>query len=248
MAFDSDIQTMPCILIIEDEAPLRKYLSVTLQAHGFDVAEAATGAEGRERLGPSHPDLVLLDLGLPDEDGLDLARDVRRWSQVPILVVSARGKEGDKVKALEIGVDDYLTKPFQSFELMARIRAILQYPAGKEDQPANGIIEAGHLHINLAGREVLRDGEPISLSQHEYDLLAALARHPGRVLTYAQLLHEAWGCPPDQSPEMLRIFMTRLRRKVEPDPVRPRVLITEPGIGYRLRVHPLEASPEQRHD
>ena len=236
---------MPCILIIEDEAPLRKYLSITLQANGFDVEEAGNGAEGRSRIGSDRPDLVLLDLGLPDEDGLDVARDVRRVSRVPILVVSARGKEADKVRALEIGVDDYLTKPFQSTELLARIGEILQYPAGVADQPGPMIVQAGHLQINLTSREVLWDGDPVALDQHEYILLAALARHPGRILTYTQLSHEAWGHPPDQPPEMLRMVMARLRRKVEPDPVRPRVLITEPGIGYRLRVHPLGAKPNQ---
>jgi len=226
-------QDHPLVLVIEDEAPLRRYLRATLLAFGYRVEEAATGAEGRDLQVRLNPDVVLLDLGLPDVDGLELAREIRGWSQVPIIVVSARGKEADKVQALDQGVDDYLTKPFGSGELLARIRVALRHSAG--GAAAEPVVEIGPLRMDFASREVLLDGVPVHLSPNEYGLLAALARNAGKVLTHGQLLREVWGGVPAAQPTYLRVYMASLRRKLEPDPARPRLLLTEPGVGYRLR-------------
>ena len=226
----------PLILVIEDEAPLRRYLRATLQSFGYRVEEAATGAEGRARLVQLGPDVVLLDLGLPDGDGLDLAREIRGWSRVPIIVVSARGKEEDKIQALDLGADDYLTKPFGSGELLARIRVALRhYQEGAASAP-EPVVEIGPLRMDFASREVFLDGAPVHLSPNEYGLLAALVRNAGKVLTHGQLLQEVWGGAPAAQPTYLRVYMASLRKKLEPDPARPRLLHTEPGVGYRLKL------------
>lgn len=225
----------PLILVIEDEAPLRRYLRATLQAHGYRVEEAATGAGGKDTILRTNPDLVLLDLGLPDGDGLDLARDLRTWSKVPVLVVSARGREEDKIQALDLGVDDYLTKPFATGELLARIRVALRHAAEASGASLAPVFEAGPLRVDLASREVTLEGQPVHLSPNEYSLLAVLVRHAGKVLTHRQLLHEVWGGVPSAQPAYLRVYMAGLRRKLEADPARPRLLITEPGVGYRLK-------------
>jgi two-component system KDP operon response regulator KdpE len=228
-------QDHPLVLIVEDEAPLRRYLRATLQAYGFRVEEAATGAEGRNLLVRLNPDVVLLDLGLPDADGLDLAREIRGWSRVPILVVSARGKEEDKIQALDLGADDYLTKPFGSGELVARIRVALRHAAEVAGSTTEPVLEIGPLRMDFASREVSLAGEPVHLSPNEYGLLAVLVRHAGKVLTHRQLLHEVWGDAAGAQPTYLRVYMASLRRKLEADPARPRLLITEPGVGYRLK-------------
>jgi two-component system KDP operon response regulator KdpE len=225
----------PLVLVIEDEAPLRRYLRATLQAHGYRVEEAATGAEGRERLAAASPDVVLLDLGLPDADGLDLAREFRGWSQVPIIVVSARGKEADKIRALDLGADDYLTKPFGSGELLARVRVALRHSADAHGAAPEPVVIIGPLRMDFASREVFLDGVPVHLSPNEYGLLAALVRNAGKVLTHGQLLQAVWGGVPAAQPGYLRVYVASLRRKLEPDPARPRLLFTEPGVGYRLR-------------
>ncbi|MGA2083775.1 MAG: response regulator transcription factor [Holophaga sp.] len=229
-------QDHPLILVIEDEAPLRRYLRATLQAFGYAVAEAGTGTDGRDQLVRLNPAVVLLDLGLPDVDGLDLAQEIRGWSKVPIIVVSARGKEEDKIRALDLGVDDYLTKPFGSGELLARIRVALRHSADVAGAVTEPVVEIGPLRMDFAAREVLVDGQPVHLSPNEYGLLAVLVRHAGKVLTHQQLLHEVWGGMPAAQPTYLRVYMASLRKKLEPDPGRPRLLLTEPGVGYRLKV------------
>jgi two-component system KDP operon response regulator KdpE len=228
-------QEHPLVLVIEDEAPLRRYLRATLQAHGYRVEEAATGAEGRALLATAGPGVVLLDLGLPDTDGLDLAREFRSWSKVPIIVVSARGKEADKIEALDLGADDYLTKPFGSGELLARIRVALRHAAETGGDAGDPVVAIGPLRMDFASREVTLDGQPVHLSPNEYGLLAALARNAGKVLTHNQLLQEVWAGTPAAQTGYLRVYVASLRRKLEPDPARPRLLFTEPGIGYRLK-------------
>lgn len=228
-------QDRPLVLVIEDEAPLRRYLRATLQAFGYRVEEAATGGEGRNVLVRLNPDVVLLDLGLPDGDGLELARDIRGWSKVPIIVVSARGKEQDKIQALDVGADDYLTKPFGSGELLARIRVALRHAAEVAGSTMEPVAEVGPLRLDFAQREVTLDGAPVHLSPNEYALLTVLVRHAGKVLTHRQLLHEVWGGVASAQPTYLRVYMASLRKKLESDPGRPRLLLTEPGVGYRLK-------------
>ena len=212
----------PLVLIIEDEAPLRRYLRATLQSFGYRVEEAATGEDGRSLLLQLSPDVVLLDLGLPDGDGLELAQEIRGWSRVPIIIVSARGKEEDKIAALDLGADDYLTKPFGSGELLARIRVALRHSAESAGAATEPVVEIGPLRMDFASREVFLDG----LLVH---------RNPGRLVSQRQLLHDVWGGVPAAQPTYLRVYMASLRKKLEPDPARPRLLITEPGVGYRLK-------------
>jgi len=228
-------QDHPLILVIEDEPPLRRYLRATLQSFGYRVEEAPTGAEGRGMAARLNPDVVLLDLGLPDMDGLDLARELRGWSRVPIIIVSARGKEEDKIRALDAGADDYLTKPFGSGELLARIRVALRHAAEAAGAAPEPVVELGPLRVDFPSREVTVDGVEVHLSPNEFALLAVLARHAGKVLTHRQLLHEVWGGVASAQPTYLRVYMANLRKKLEPDPARPRLLLTEPGVGYRLR-------------
>ncbi|BDU72897.1 response regulator [Mesoterricola silvestris] len=228
-------QEHPLILVIEDEPPLRRYLRATLQSFGYRVEEAATGEEGKGMAARVAPDVVLLDLGLPDMDGLDLARELRGWSAVPIIIVSARGKEEDKIRALDVGADDYLTKPFGSGELLARIRVALRHAAAVAGAAPEAVAEIGPLRVDFASREVTVDGAEVHLSPNEFALLGILVRHAGKVLTHRQLLHEVWGGVASAQPTYLRVYMANLRKKLEPDPARPRLLLTEPGIGYRLK-------------
>jgi len=225
----------PLILVVEDELPLRRYLRATLQSFGYQVEEAGTAAEGRTLTARLEPDVVLLDLGLPDMDGLDLAQEIRGWSRVPIIIVSARGKEEDKIRALDVGADDYLTKPFGSGELLARIRVALRHAAEVAGATTISQVEIGPLRMDFASREVTVDGVEVHLSPNEYALLAVLVKHAGKVLTHRQLLKEVWGGVPSAQPAYLRVYMANLRKKLEPDPARPRLLITEPGVGYRLK-------------
>ena len=228
-------QDQPLVLVIEDEAPLRRYLRTTLQSHGYRVEEAATGTEGKATILRTSPDLVLLDLGLPDGDGLDLARELREWTKVPIIVVSARGREEDKIQALDLGADDYLTKPFATGELLARIRVVLRHSAEVAGVTLDPVFEIGPLRVDFSSREVTVDGVPVHLSPNEFSLLAVLVRHAGKVLTHRQLLREVWGGMPAAQPTYLRVYMAGLRKKLESDPARPRLLMTEPGVGYRLK-------------
>ncbi|MFO0603589.1 MAG: response regulator [Polyangiales bacterium] len=223
------------VLLIEDDPAMRRFLRATLGAHGFRLAEASTAAEGLAALTAQSPEVVLLDLGLPDGDGIDLTRRVREWSRVPVIVISARGREADKVEALDAGADDYLTKPFGVNELLARLRVALRHAraAGAAAEP---VLAAGPLRVDLARRVVTLDGAELHLTPIEYRLLALLAQNAGRVLTHQHLLREVWGAGHTHQPHYLRVYMAALRRKVERDPARPALLHTEQGVGYRLRV------------
>jgi two-component system KDP operon response regulator KdpE len=223
------------VLVIEDEAQILRFLRAALQGHGYRLVEAGTGEEGLRQAATRSPDVVLLDLGLPDMDGLEVTRKLREWSTVPIVVLSARGQERDKVAALDLGADDYVTKPFAIGELMARLRVALRRGAGPVPSDEQGIIEVGGLRLDLARRRIQRDGAEVHLTPIEYKLLAALARHPGRVLTHEQLLRQVWGPGYTEQKHYLRVYMGQLRHKLERDPARPKYLINEPGVGYRLR-------------
>ena len=222
----------PLVLVVEDDAQVRRFLRAALSSHAFRLVEAGTVREA-EQLATSHnPDVYLLDLGLPDGDGVDLARRLREWTRAPIIVLSARGREEDKVNALDAGADDYLTKPFGVNELLARLRVALRHaqatPAG------DPVLEAGPLRVDLARREVTVEGREVRLTPTEFKLLALLARHAGKVLTHRQILKDVWG-PNATEAHWVRVHMAELRKKVELDPARPRLLVTEPGVGYRLR-------------
>ncbi len=232
---------LPLVLIVEDEPPLRRLLRTALAAHELRPLEAAGAAEARGLAAAHNPAVILLDLGLPDGDGISLTRELRSWTQAPIIVISARGREADKVEALDAGADDYLTKPFGVEELLARIRVALRHARQAGGGPAEPVVATGPLRIDLARREVSVGGAPVHLTPIEYRLLASLARHAGLVLTHRQLLREVWGVAHTTQTHYLRVFMAQLRRKVEPDPARPRLLLTEPGVGYRLRDLPPQA-------
>jgi two-component system KDP operon response regulator KdpE len=222
------------ILLIEDEPPMRRFLRAALGPPDYELVEAVTAAEGLRHAAGHRPDVVLLDLGLPDADGLQVTRELRSWSDVPIIVLSARGQEGDKVAALDAGADDYLTKPFAVGELLARIRVALrrrQHHAGR-DGP---VFTVGDLRVDQARRRVTVGEAEVKLTPTEYRLLQALVRHAGRVLTHQQLLREVWGAHSTEQVHNLRVHMAQLRHKVEADPARPRYLLTETGVGYRLR-------------
>jgi two-component system KDP operon response regulator KdpE len=224
------------ILVIDDDRQLRRYLRTVLAGHGHRVVEAATVAAGIEEIGRCRPDLVLLDLGLPDGDGLLVLTAIRPDKpRVPVIVLSARGQEGDKVIALDSGADDYLTKPFGAGELMARIRAVVRRGAAALPD----VITVGPIQIDQPRHEVTVDAKLVHLTPIEFKLLLELARHPGRVLTHRQLLHEVWGPNAIDQSHYLRVHVAALRRKIEHDPAQPRWLVTEAGVGYRLR----EAAP-----
>jgi two-component system KDP operon response regulator KdpE len=220
------------VLVVEDEPQVRRFLRASLTSHGYRMVEAATMREA-EQLATSHnPDLFLLDLGLPDGDGLDLTRALREWTRAPIIVLSARGREEDKVNALDAGADDYLTKPFGVNELLARLRvALRRAQAAPQEMP---LVDIGPLRVDLARREVTMEGREVRLTPTEFKLLALLARNAGKVLTHRQILREVWGPNATQS-HYVRVQMAELRKKLEADPARPRLLVTEVGVGYRLR-------------
>ena len=222
------------VLLVEDEESMRRFLRPALSAQGYQVIEATTGAEAL-RLAASHnPELVVLDLGLPDVDGLEVTRRLREWTRVPILIISARGQEPDKVQALDAGADDYLTKPFGLQELLARIRVSLRHAAGQGQGPGDTSFTAGPLHVDLGKRRVLIEDREIRLTPLEYKLLLTLVRHAGKVLTHQQLLKEVWGPGRAGQTQYLHVYMGHLRSKLEANPARPKLLITEPGVGYRL--------------
>jgi two-component system KDP operon response regulator KdpE len=226
----------PLILVIEDEAPIRKFLRASLTNEGFRLAEASTGQEGLRLAASQPPDLVVLDLGLPDIDGLEVIQRLREWTSVPILVLSARGQESQKVAALDGGADDYLTKPFGVGELLARMRVALRHAARIADGAGGeeSRYRVGQLEIDLAARRVLVSGGEVHFTKLEFRLLATLARHAGKVLTHRFLLKEVWGPQSVYETHYLRVFVANLRRKIEPDPTQPRYLLTEQGVGYRL--------------
>lgn len=228
------MRSRPVLLIIDDERPMRRFLAALLSGADFSIVEANTAAEGLAMASSHLPDLVLLDLGLPDRDGLEVARQLREWTNVPILVLSAREQEDDKVDALDAGADDYLTKPFGSNELLARIRALLRR-RDAATVPGTSLIECGPLRLDLQLRAVwVRDAE-VDLSPTEYRLLTVLAKNEGRVLTHRQILRDVWGPGHADQAHYVRIYMAHLRRKLERDPARPELLHTEVGVGYRLR-------------
>jgi len=224
----------PLILLIEDEPQMRRFLRTALTANDYRLVEAETAKEGLAQAAARNPDVILLDLGLPDRDGLDVARDLREWSGTPIIVLSARGREQDKVAALDLGADDYLTKPFGVEELLARIRVALRHAALPPGSAPEPIFEAGELRVDLADRRVWRQGQEVHLTPTEYKLLATLVRHAGKVLTHRQLLKEVWGANYVNQSHYVRVYLAQLRQKIEADPARPRLLVTEPGVGYRL--------------
>jgi len=222
------------LLAIEDDPQIQRFLLAALEAHGYALEIAATGNEGLRLATLHQPDVVIVDLGLPDISGLDVIRRLREWYARPILVLSARSRESDKVAALDLGADDYLTKPFGVGELLARLRVTQRHLAEREVDKTQARIEIGALVIDLAGRRVQRDGIDVHLTPIEYKLLAALAQHRGKVLTHRQLLRDVWGATHVESPHYLRIYMRALRHKIEAEPARPRYLLTEVGVGYRL--------------
>ncbi len=224
----------PLILLVEDEPQMRRFLRVALEGSSYRYLEASTGEEGLALAVQHRPDVILLDLGLPDMDGLDLMTRLREWSQTPVIVISARGQETDKIGALDVGADDYLTKPFGTGELLARIRVALRHadPQATEDP----VFVLGRWHVDLAKRQVLVDGKEVHLTPLEYGLFTTLIRHAGKLVTQRQLLKEVWGGVAGAQPLYLRVYMAQLRHKLEEDPSRPRYLQTEPGVGYRLRM------------
>jgi two-component system KDP operon response regulator KdpE len=224
------------ILVVEDEPQMRRFLRATLEAHGATVLEAETLAQAAMLVPTHHPDLLLLDLGLPDGDGIDFTRRLREWSRVPVIVISARGREADKVAALDAGADDYLTKPFGVNELMARMRVALRHARSAGEPAEESELTFGDLRIDLVRREVERGGAPVHLTPTEYRLLILLARHAGKVLTHPFILREVWGPAYATHSHYVRVHMAELRKKIEPEPSRPRLLLTEPGVGYRLRL------------
>lgn len=221
------------ILVVDDEPSIRRFLRVSLTGHGYLVSEAKNGVSAVEILVQSRPDLVILDMGLPDISGLDVVRQAREWTTIPILILSVRDREADKVEALDAGADDYLTKPFGLAELLARIRSALRRSSLIPD--TGTIFRCQDLTVDLAARSVTMGEKRLQLTPTEYELLKTMVQHAGRVLTHHQILTKVWGEQYAGDAHMLRVNVSNLRRKLEPDPVRPRYLITEPGVGYRFR-------------
>ncbi len=221
----------PSVLIVDDEAQIRRFVRISLVANGYRVHEAVTGSDGLAQAATLRPDAVILDLGLPDQDGLEVLRQLRAWSPVPVVVLSVRDADVDKIALLDAGADDYLTKPFSMGELLARLRA-----AQRHSQPTADtmIFRAGRLSVDLGRRLVTVDGEPIGLTKTEYALLRLFVQHAGKVLTHSQILRAVWGVGYTSETHYLRVYIARLREKLERDPTSPELLLTEPGVGYRL--------------
>jgi two-component system KDP operon response regulator KdpE len=228
------VSDSPRILVIEDEPEIRRFLRASLAANQMLVHEAETGQAGLREAASHPPDVVLLDLGLPDISGFDVIAQLRAWSRVPIVVLSARGQEADKIAALDSGADDYLTKPFGVGELLARLRVALRHRAAPDEGTATGRFEAGNLKVDLAKRQVRVGGEEVHLTPTEYRLLMALIKHPGKVITHRQLLREVWGPDSSQETHYLRVYVNQLRKKLGDDAAQPRLILTEPAVGYRF--------------
>jgi two-component system KDP operon response regulator KdpE len=226
----------PLVLVVEDEPQMLRFLRGSLSTHGYRLVETSTGADGLAQAAARNPDVILLDLGLPDIDGIEVTRRIREWTQTPIIVLSARGQDEDKIDALDAGADDYLTKPFSVGELLARIRVAFRHVAhaasGKEDP----IFTVGELRVDLGKRQVFVQGSEVHLTPTEYRLLGTMIKYAGRVVTNRQLLKEVWGPPYVEHTQYLRVFVGQLRQKLEPDPAKPQFLINEPGVGYRLKM------------
>jgi two-component system KDP operon response regulator KdpE len=229
-------EPQPVVLVVEDEAQMRTLVRIALEAYGYRMLEAITAADGIRQAASNTPDLVLLDLGLPDTDGSEVIRRIREWSHLPIIVISARGGELSKVKALDEGADDYITKPVGAAELMARVRVALRKAARPRDVPADVVHVGDDVRVDLVRRIVLVRGKEVHFTPIEYKLLATLVRQPGRVLTHRHLLEQVWGPDHEQQVQALRVYMTALRHKLERQPARPKHLLTETGVGYRLRL------------
>ena len=227
--------TAPVVVLVEDEKQIRRFVRSALETEGMHVFEADTVQQGLVEAGTRKPDLVILDLGLPDRDGVEFIRDLRGWSALPVIVLSARSDEADKIAALDAGADDYLTKPFGVGELLARVRAALRRRDRTKEEGAS-VIEFCGVQVDLANRMVKRNGQPIHLTPIEYRLLALLIRNAGRVLTQRQLLREVWGPSHVESSHYLRIYMGQLRHKLEENPAQPRHFLTETGVGYRFQL------------
>jgi len=220
------------VLVVDDENAIRRYLRTALTAQGFTTFEAGTGIEAINAVLSNRPDIIILDLGLPDIDGIEVTRRLREWSQTPIIILSVREAEIDKIAALDAGADDYLTKPFGTGELLARMRVAMRHLTDKSDEPQ---LEVDGLKMDLSRRLVTVDGQEISLTPTEYDILRLLMQNAGKVLTHRQLLRQVWGTAYENEMHILRVNISNLRRKIEPDPARPHYLLTESGVGYRLR-------------
>jgi two-component system, OmpR family, KDP operon response regulator KdpE len=232
MPSDKSSTNLPRILVVDDELPIQRFLKTALDTGEFSLHQAENGHSALAAAAALRPDIILLDLGLPDMDGVEVIRRIREWSQVPIIVLSVREREDDKVKALNAGGDDYLTKPFGVGELLARIRAALRRSLKQVPEPVYRIEE---LEVDLARRRVSAHGEELQLTPTEYELLRLLVTHAGKVLTHSQILKQIWGVAYMEQPHVLRVNISNLRRKIEKDPSRPRYILTEPGVGYRLR-------------
>lgn len=221
------------ILVIDDEHGIRRFLRAALQNQGYQISEAGTGFEGIQYVPTVRPEIVILDLGLPDMDGLDVIRSLREWTEIPIIVLTVRSDEADKINALDAGADDYLTKPFGPGELVARIRAAMRRAHKPE---TSAVFTLGDLEVDLARHSVMLSGDKVQLTPTEYDLLKTLIRYTDKLITHRQIIREVWGgASYDDEMHLLRVNISNLRRKLEPDPARPRYILTEPGIGYRLR-------------
>jgi two-component system KDP operon response regulator KdpE len=221
------------VLVVDDEPQIRRLLRVSLTAQGYHLIEASTGEQALTQTATEYPDLVILDLGLPDMDGQEVVRRLREWTDVPIIILSVRDREKDKVRAFDEGADDYVTKPFGMSELMARMRAALRHRLQSETK--DPVFRAGDLLVDLARRAVIVAGREVKLTPKQYDLLRVLVAHAGKVLTHQQLLRQVWGPGYSEETQYLRVYIGQLRQKIEPDLARPRYILTEPGVGYRLR-------------
>lgn len=229
-------ENAPLILVIEDEIQIRRFLRVALTGSNYRLIEAVTAQDGLVQAATRQPDLVILDLGLPDRDGLQVIKDLRAWTAVPIIILSARQQENDKVLALDAGADDYLTKPFGVSELLARIRVALRHASRTAQTAEPALFTVGDLRVDLAQRQVFVGEQEVHLTPIEYKLLVALVQYAGKVVTQRQLLKEVWGPAYTTETHYLRVYMGQLRHKLEVDPTRPQYLLTEPGVGYRLKV------------
>lgn len=229
-------KTDPVIIVIEDDPSIRRFLRTSLSTHGFNVFDADSGKQGVVEVGVRKPDLVILDLGLPDMDGVDVIKSIRSWSSLPIIILSARNGEQHKIDALDLGADDYLTKPFGFGELLARIRVALRHSMRPQDYLQTDLFRTGNLKVDLRNRVVSVDDQEIHLTPIQYRLLMVLVKNAGKVLTHQQILNEVWGPSYKENAHYLRIYMSQLRQKLEEDATQPKFLLTESGVGYRLKI------------